>query len=64
MNIYRKTLVILSALFFLSPLATPMSAEEQRPSKEDVLRAKVVDYMHTAASIQWTPEGRRPLLQP
>lgn len=64
MNIYRKTLVILSALFFLSPLATPMSAEEQRPSKEDVLRAKVVDYMHTAASIQWTPKEDVPYYNP
>lgn len=51
-------------LFTLSLSNSSLNANEPEQSQEDVLRAKIVDYMRAAASVQWTPKEDIPYYNP
>lgn len=63
----RHRIIPFALSFLLFSYCCPFSNADnanKEPSQEDVLRAKVVDYMRAAASVQWTPKEDIPYYNP
>lgn len=66
MNKPLTSFIIYSLVYLLTPtlIVVANDHETQTLSKEDQLRAKVVDYIRAAGSIQWTPMQDIPYYNP